>query len=82
MDELHVLRIMLNALPQEKRWRETQTTRWKDSCKRCMESVELKKEDVLERANWKNYIHNYSGDPEDHRWEKPEGKKKWRLCER
>ena len=54
---------MLNAPPQEKRRRETQTTRWKDSCKRYMESMELKKEDILDRANWKNYIHNNSGDP-------------------
>ena len=36
-----------------------------DSCKRDMESVGLKVEDVLDRTTWKNDIRNHSGDPDD-----------------
>ena len=38
-------------------------TRWKDSCKRDMESVGLKEEDALDWTKWKNDIHNHFGDP-------------------
>ena len=55
-DEVHVL----GRMYQRRRGR--QKTRWKDSCKRDMESVGLK-EDVLYRTRWKNDIHNRSGDP-------------------
>ena len=41
------------------RQRGRQITRRKDSCKIYMESVELKKEDELDRM----IIHNHSGDP-------------------
>ena len=43
--------------------------RWKDSCKRYMESVVLKVEDVLHRTKWKGDNHNHSGDLR--RWENP-----------
>ena len=46
-----------------KRRRGRQKTRWKDSCKRDMESVWLKEEDVLDRVKWKNDIQYHSGEP-------------------
>ena len=46
-----------------KRQRGRQKTRWKDLCKREMESVGLKEEDVLDRTKWKNDIQYHSGDP-------------------
>ena len=52
-EEGHVLSRMLDAPVAGKRWRGRQTTRWKDSCKRDMESVGLKDEDVLDRTKWK-----------------------------
>ena len=61
--EGHMPRIMLHAPVPAKRRRGRQTTGWKDSCKRDMESAGLKKEDALDRTKWKNYIHNNSGDP-------------------
>ena len=72
-DEGHVLRKMLDAPVQGKRRRRRQTTRWKDSCKRDMESAGLKEDDVLDRTKWRNDIHNHSGDPRW--WENPEEKK-------
>ena len=33
-----------------------QKTRWKDSCKRDMESVGLKDEDVLDLTKWDNVV--------------------------
>ena len=62
-EEGHVLRRMLDAPVQGKRQRGRQKTRWKDSCKRDMESVGLKDKDALDRTMWKNDIHNHSGDP-------------------
>ena len=76
MDKGHILRRMLDALGSVpgKRWRGKQKTRWKDSCKRDMESTGLKEEDALDRTKWKNDIQYHSDDTR--RWEKPEEKKK------
>ena len=49
---------MLDVPVPGKGRRGRQTTRWKDSCKRDMERVGLKEEDVLE-----NDIDNHFGDP-------------------
>ena len=54
---------MSDAPVPGKRRRGRQKTRWKDSCKRDMESMGLKEEDVLDRTKWKNYIHNHAGGP-------------------
>ena len=67
-----VLRRMLDAPVPGKRRGGRQTTRWKDLCKRYMESAGLKEEDVLDRTKWKNDIHHHSGDPRW--WGKPEEK--------
>ena len=58
-----MLRRMLDATVPGERRRGRQKTRWKDSCKRYMESVWLKEEDVLDRTKWKNDIQYHSGDP-------------------
>ena len=44
------------------------------ACKIDMESVGLNEDDVLDRTQWKNDIHNHSG--ATRWWEKPEEKKK------
>ena len=62
---------MLDAPVPGKRWEGILKTRWKDSCKRDMESVELKEEDALDRTKWKNDIQYHSGDPRW--WDKPRG---------
>ena len=55
-DEWHVLRRMVDAPVPGKRRRGRQETRWKDSRKRDMESVELKVQDVeLETRNSKSF---------------------------
>ena len=46
-----------------KRRRGRQKTRWKDSCKRDMESAGLKEEDVLDRTKWNNDTQYHSSDP-------------------
>ena len=53
----------LDARVPEKRRRGRQKIRWKDSCKRDIESAGLKEEDALDRTNSKRDIHNHSGDP-------------------
>ena len=53
----------LDAPVPGKRRRGRQKTRWKDSCKRDMESVVLKEEDVLDRTKRKNDNQNHSDDP-------------------
>ena len=58
-----MLRRMLDAPVQEKRWRGRQKCGWKDSCKRDTENVRLKKEDALDRTKWKDDIQYHSGDP-------------------
>ena len=58
-----VLRRMLDAPVPGKKLRGRHETRWKDSCKRDMERVGLKEEDVLDRTKWKNGIQYHSGDP-------------------
>ena len=60
MGRRDVLKRMANAPVRGKRRRHE--TRWKDSCKRDMESVGLKEEDALDRTKWKNDIQNHSGD--------------------
>ena len=49
-NEGRVLGRMLDAPVPGKRQRGKQKIRWKDSCKRDMESVGLKEEDVLDRT--------------------------------
>ena len=74
MEEDHVVkRVMTKAIPG-KRKRGRPKTRWKDVCKRDMQTVGLREGDEGDRAYWKEMINNHSGDP---RWrEKPEEKKK------
>ena len=62
-EEGHVLRRMLDIPVPGKRRRGRHEARWKHSCKRNMESIGSKEEDVLDRTKWKNDIHNHSGDP-------------------
>ena len=38
-------------------------TRWKDVCKRDMQTVGLREGDAGDRAYWKEMINNHSGDP-------------------
>ena len=54
-DEWRILRRMLDTPVPGKRRRGRQKLRWKDSCKRGMESVRLK-ENVLDRTKRKNDI--------------------------
>ena len=74
MEEDHVVkRVMTKAIPG-KRKRGRPKTRWKDVCKRDMQTVGLREGDAWDRAYWKEMMNNHSGDP---RWrEKPEEKKK------
>ena len=60
---------MLEAPVPVKRQGGREKPRWKDSCKRDMESVGLKDEEVLDKTMWKNDIQNHFGDPRW--WEKP-----------
>ena len=55
-DEANMLRRMLDAPVPGNRLNGRQKTKWKYSCKRDMESVWLKEEDVLDRTKWKNDI--------------------------
>ena len=53
-------------------------TRWKDVCKRDMQTVGLREGDEGDMTYWKETIDNHSGDPI---WrEKPEEKKKEIFC--
>ena len=72
-DEGHVLRKTLDVREPGTRRRGRQKIRWKDSCKRDMESLGLKEEDALDRTKWKNDIQYHSGDPRG--WKMPEEKK-------
>ena len=80
MEEDHVVkRVMTKAIPG-KRKRGRPKTRWKDVCKRDMQTVGLREGDAGDRAYWKEMINNHSGDP---RWrEKPEEKKKKKKLQR
>ena len=63
MEEDHVVRrVMTNAIPG-KRKRGRPKTRWKDVCKRDMQTVGLREGDEGDRAYWKETINNHSGDP-------------------
>ena len=62
-DERHVLRRVLDGPQPGKGRRGRHNTMWKDSCKRDMESVGLKVEDLLNRTKWKNDIPNHFGEP-------------------
>ena len=77
MEEDHVVRrVMTKAIPGERK-RGRPKTRWKDVCKRDMQTVGLREGDEGDRAYWKETINNHSGDP---RWrEKPEEKKKKKI---
>ena len=46
-----------------KRKRGRPKTRWKDVCKRDMQTVGLREGDEGDRAYWKETINNHSGDP-------------------
>ena len=63
MEEDHaVRRVMTKAIPG-KRKRRIPKTRWKDVCKRGMQTVGLREGDEGDRAYWKETINNRSGDP-------------------
>ena len=63
MEEDHVVRrVMTKAIPG-KRKRGRPKTRWKDVCKRDMQTVGLREDDEGDRAYWKETIDNHSGDP-------------------
>ena len=47
----------------EKEERETTNTRWKDVCKRNMQTVGLRGGDEGDMTYWKETINNHSGDP-------------------
>ena len=53
---------MTKAIPG-KRKRGRPKTRWKDVCKRDMQTVGLRERDEGDRAYWKETINNHSGDP-------------------
>ena len=57
-----VRRVMTKAIPG-KRKRGRPKTRWKDVCKRDMQTVGLREGDEGDRAYWKETIDNHSGDP-------------------
>ena len=60
-----MLRTILDAPEPGKGRRVRQKTKWKDSCKRDMESVGLnvRKQGLLGRTKWKNDIQHHSDDP-------------------
>ena len=61
MEEDHLVRrVMTKAIPG-KRKRGRPKTRWKDVCKRDMQTVGLREGDEGERAYWKETINNYDG---------------------
>ena len=63
MEEDHVVkRVMMKTIPG-KRKRGRPKTRWKDVCKRDMQTVGLREGDERDRAYWKEMINNHSGDP-------------------
>ena len=63
MEDDHVVkRVMTKAIPG-KRKRGRPKTRWKDVCKRDMQTVGLREGDAGDRAYWKEMINNHSGDP-------------------
>ena len=57
-----VRRVMTKVIPG-KRKRGRPKTRWKDVCKRDMQTVGLREGDAGDRAYWKETINNHSGDP-------------------
>ena len=62
MEEDHVVRrVMTKAIPG-KRKRGRPKTRWKDVCKRDMQTVGLREGAEGEKAYWKETIDNHSGD--------------------
>ena len=60
-DEGQVLSRMLDVPVPGKRWRGRPKTRWKDSCKRDMESMALKEVST----KWKNYIRAIPANQDD-----------------
>ena len=63
MEGDHVVsRVMTKAIPG-KRTRGRPKTRWKDVCKRGMQTVGLRESDEGDMAYWKETINNQSGDP-------------------
>ena len=60
--ETLVRRVMTKAIPGERK-RGRPKTRWKDVCKRDMQTVGLREGDEGDRAYWKETINNHSGDP-------------------
>ena len=80
MDDVHMLRRMVDAPVPGKRPRGRQKTRWKDLCKRGMDTVGLKWKDILDRITWKRDIQNHSGNTRW--WEKPEKRRTYFLCRR
>ena len=63
MEEDHVVRRVMTKTIPGKRKRGRPKTRWKDVCKRDMQTVGLREGDEGDRAYWKETIDNHSGDP-------------------
>ena len=63
MKEERVVRIMLDVNIPRKRRRGRPNLRWKDAGKRDMTEVGLKVDNTTNRAEWKNKLISYTGDP-------------------
>ena len=74
MKEEHIVRRMLDVDIPGKRRRGRPNLRWKDACKRDMTQAGLKEDNATNRAEWRNKLISYTGDPRC--WDKPGMKKK------
>ena len=63
MKEEHIVRRMLDVDIPGKRRRGRPHLRWKDACKRDMTEVGVKEDNTTNRAEWRNNINSYTGDP-------------------
>ena len=63
MKEEHIVRRMVDVDIPGKRRRERPNLGWKYACKRNMTEARLKKDNATNRAEWRNKIINYTGDP-------------------
>ena len=77
-EEHAVRRVMTEEIPG-KRKRGRPKTRWKDVCRRDMQTVGLRAGEEEDRAYWRARINNHTGDPRS--LERPETTKKKKLDE-
>ena len=77
-EEHAVRRVMTEEIPG-KRKRGRPKTRWKDVCRRDMQTVGLRAAEEEDRAYWRARINNHTGDPRS--LERPETTKKKKLDE-